>query len=428
MINKELLVEVKNRQKTFLKNLGTRACLLSSGYEKVRNSDVNHSFRQLSDFTYLTAFPEPDSIAFFDPEHESENYILFVRESDRFMELWNGFRYGVEGTLETFQADAVYSIKDLETILTDRLSKREVAFFVEGEHPLEERLRKITTLTDGEEQSRIRFDLNYQRMIKTPWELSQIRLANEISIEAHHRLMQATPKSSFEYELQAEFDYYCTKSGFPSQAYGGIFASGANACCLHYTANNQSVKFGDLVLVDAGTEVNSYASDITRTFPANGTFTDEQALFYDLTLEAMNKTIEFCEPGKDLNQMHDFCTEILAEGLIDIGLLKGSVEENIESKAIKKYFPHGTGHFLGLDVHDVRGRETVPFEEGMVFTVEPGIYIQDYDDNAPDNFKGIGIRIEDNIAITKDGHENLTPNCVKEPKDVEAMVQSGLNK
>ena len=423
-LSADFLSELQGRQKRFLNGLGSKACLVASGYEKRRNSDVFYRFRQASDFWYLTGFPEQDSLAFFDPNHESENYVLFVRESDKFRELWDGRRYGLEGGKEVFKADAVYAISEIEEVLAKRVSAETLTYFVEKGHCAEEAIKALVAEPVLESQKLVRDLLDNMRLIKSTWEVAQLREANKITSRAHQRMMRKAPTASYEYELQAEFDYVCTQAGYRTQAYSNIVASGANNCCLHYGENDDVVKSGDLVLVDAGAEVNLYAADITRTFPVSGRFTEPQKAIYQLVLDAQQAAFDAISPTATLKNLHEASTNTLTSGLIDLGIFKGSVEENVENGNIRRFYPHGTGHFLGLDVHDVGGRLPYPMQTGMAFTVEPGLYFQTYDEMAPDEFKGIGVRIEDNIVITENGFENLSLGCVKEVADVEELIQS----
>ena len=360
---------------------------------------------------------------FFDPNHESENFVMFVRERDEFRELWDGKRFGLEGAKEVFKADAVYPITEVEEVLKGRVSAESMTYFLEKGHCVEEAVKSVLAEPNLDEQKRVRDAIDNMRLIKSTWEVQQMREANKVSTRAHYRMMRKAPKSAYEYELQAEFDYVCTKAGYRTQAYGNIVAAGLNACCLHYGENSDAVKQGDLVLVDAGTEVNLYAADITRTFPASGKFSHAQRAVYQVVLDAQQAALDAINPTTSLKVLHDTATYTLASGLVDLGILKGSAEENVENGDIRRYYPHGTGHYLGLDVHDVGARQPFPFSSGMSFTVEPGLYFQSYHDEVPEEFKGIGVRIEDNIVITENGFENLSVNCVKEMADVEELIQ-----
>ncbi|MCM8526499.1 MAG: aminopeptidase P family protein [Lentisphaeraceae bacterium] len=423
MPDKSLLAELKKRRKEFLEFIDDRIVIIVSGFEKVRNNDVYHPFRQDSTFNYFTAFPEPDSVAFFDAQSDSENYILFVRERDKFMELWNGFRFGTLGALENFQPDSAYSITQLEDVLLKKLCDRKVVLLCEDAHPLEERLE---TLADGlrtvEDEEEIIQKISSMRVIKSEYELEQMRKASRISIKAHHSLMNIVSNSSFEYNLHADFIQTCMNEGAGSMAYPPIVASGANATCLHYGVNDKALDKSGLVLVDAGCEIGGYAADITRTFPANGKFSPVQKDCYELVLQAQQDVLDKVMPGESLSSLHAVAVNTLTEGLVSMGIIKVSVDEAIDKKTYTDYYPHGTGHWLGLDVHDSGPGKDAKFRPGMAFTVEPGLYFQTYNDRILEEYKGIGIRIEDNVVITENGYENLTSSCVKSVADVESKV------
>ena len=423
MPDQTLLAELKKRQKEFLEFIDDRIVIIVSGFEKVRNNDVYHPFRQDSTFNYFTAFPEPDSVALFDASSESENYLLFVRERDKFMELWNGFRFGTKGALENFKPDSAYSVSQLEEVLLKKLSDRKVVLLCEDAHPLEERLE---TLADGlrtlEDEQEIIQKISSMRVIKSEYEISCMREASRISIEAHHGLMEKVSTSSFEYNLHADFVHTCMNQGAGSMAYPPIVASGANATCLHYGVNDKALDKSGLVLVDAGCEIGGYAADITRTFPASGTFTPVQKDCYDLVLQAQLDVLEKVMPGESLSSLHSVAVNTLTEGLISMGIIKCSIDEAIDKRNYTDYYPHGTGHWLGLDVHDSGPGKDAKFEVGMAFTVEPGLYFQTYNEKILEEYKGIGIRIEDNVVVTEKGYENLTSACVKTSADVEKKV------
>ena len=422
MLDKNHLKDLKRRHSQVLKFLEDRVLIVVSGYEKVRNNDVHYDFRQDSTFNYLTGFPEPDSVALFDPDSESENYVLFVRERDRFMELWNGFRFGSEGAMEHFKPDAAYTISQLEEVLLKKLCDRKVVLLCEENHPLEDRL---LTLTEGlrrktDEEEAVKF-ISSLRCIKSEFEIECMRKASKISIDAHHSLMKIAPSSEYEYNLHADLVHSCMNRGASIMAYPPIVASGVNATCLHYNSNNTKIDRDGLILVDAGCEIGGYAADITRTFPASGKFTDIQKDCYELVLNAQNDVLAKVRPGESLGSLHTTAVDTLVDGLIGMGIIKCSHEEAIEKKAYTDYYPHGTGHWLGLDVHDTGPGKDAHFVEGMAFTVEPGLYFQTYNDRILESYKGIGIRIEDNVVVTADGYENLTANCVKEVKDIEGL-------
>ena len=425
MPDKTLLAELKNRQQELLKFADDRVVIIVSGFEKVRNNDVYHPFRQDSTFNYFTAFPEPDSVAVFDSQDESENYILFVRERDKFMELWNGFRFGTEGALENFKPDATYTVSQLEEVLLKKLADRKVVLLCEPNHTFEERLLPLTDdLRKPEDEEEVIQKIASMRVIKSAYEIDCMRQASEISIAGHHRLMENVMSASSEHHLHAEFAHNCRYAGASYMAYPPIVASGVNATCLHYGSNDKPIDKSGLVLVDAGCEIGGYAADITRTFPASGKFTEVQKSCYELVLKAQEDVLEKVMPGESLSSLHAVAINSLVEGLIDMGIIKTSLDESVEKKTYTDYYPHGTGHWLGLDVHDAGPGKEAKFKAGMAFTVEPGLYFQTYNDSLLEEYKGIGIRIEDNVIVTADGYENLTSACVKKAADVEAKVQS----
>jgi len=340
------------------------------------------------------------------------------------MELWNGFRFGTEGAKEYFNPDEAYTVSQLEEVLLKKLSGRKVVLLCEQYHPLEERLLTLTEglrLTDDEEE--IIQKISSMRLVKSEFEIDCMREASRISIDAHHKLMENASSVDHEYNLHADFIHHCTSEGAMILAYPPIVASGANATCLHYGANNQPIEKNGLVLVDAGCEIGGYAADITRTFPASGKFSNVQKMCYDLVLKAQQDVLDKVRPGESLSSLHSVAVNTLTEGLISMGIIKSSLDEAIEKRNYTDYFPHGTGHWLGLDVHDTGPGKEAKFTPGVAFAVEPGLYFQTYNDSILEEFKGVGIRIEDNIIVTEDGYENLTEACVKQAEDVEAKVQ-----
>lgn len=421
MLSAQHLQDIHKRQSEVLDFLDDKICIVVSAYEKTRNSDVNHAFRQDSNFTYLSGFPEPDTVLVFDPKGQNKSS-YFVRESDRFMELWNGFRFGIERTLTEFEPDVVYSTKKLEDILLSQLCERKVILLCEQGHPLEKRLQALTEgLTCDTAKADLLTKLGLMRSVKSPWELEQMRHANKISCKAHHASMKRALSAENECQVHAEFNYTCLNAKSHLQAYPAIVASGKNATCLHYGANNAPIERQSMILIDAGCEINGYAADITRTFPASGKFSPLQKKCYQMVLKAQIEAINAVKPGNTLDIVHQVATKSLISGMIELGILSGSIEENIEKKTYADYYPHGTGHWLGLDVHDVGPDKDTPFKPGMVITVEPGFYVQEYNEKIPVEFKGIGIRIEDNILVTEEGHENLTSSCFKNIEDIEKL-------
>ena len=423
MLETPFLEDLERRRKEILSFLGDRLLIIAGSHKKVRNNDVFHPFRQDNDFLYLTGFPEPDSVVIFDPLHESENLILFVRKRDKFKELWDGFRYGVEGAKKYFYPDEAYPLEELEMQLLNRVSDRDVILLSEEGSPHEETLY---TMTEGQcketDEAELLEKLAYMRSIKSDWEISCMRQAAMISTDAHHAVMRRALIASHEHNLHAEFTYYCHNQGAESLAYPPIVASGVNATCLHYSKNNKQIDRSGLILIDAGCEVNNYASDITRTFPASGHFSKVQRDCYEMVLRAQKAALDSIGPGMSLGEIHQVAVKSMVGDMIEIGLIRAGLDEALGKGLHADYFPHGTSHWLGMDVHDVGPDAFTKLIPGMSFTVEPGFYVQPYNEKAPEEFRGIGIRIEDNVVITKNSCEILTSNCVKEISEVEAMI------
>jgi len=382
------------------------------------------------------------------PNREQGEYILFCRDKDRSREIWEGFRQGPEGARHVYQADDAFPIDDVDDILPGLIEGRESIYFGIGKYAdfdqkLTQWLKHIKSQarTGASPPGEI-IDpdhlLSEMRLIKTADEIKTIRKAAKISAEAHCRAMRLSKPNMYEYELQAEIEYYFAKNGAPAPAYSSIVGSGANACVLHYIENNCAMRDGDLVLIDAGCEYQGYASDITRTFPVNGQFTAEQRALYDIVLEAQLAAIDACQPGRRYNEPHEISVRVITQGLKDLGLLKGSLDELIDNRAYSEFYMHRAGHWMGMDVHDVgeykvdgANSDWREFEPGMVTTIEPGIYVHADNDNVAACWRGIGIRIEDDILIRKKGPEVLTAAVPKVPSEIEALMQEskkGLNK
>lgn len=410
--------------------------LLPAAPHLLRNPDVHYPYRQESNFFYLSGFEEPESvIALQSKPNGGYRFVLFLRERNIERELWDGERYGLDRAKTVFGADETYPIGTFETKLQELLKDSERVFYRLGQDEGFDRKviagverarqsfgrsgRGVATLLDPSEA------LGEMRIKKDSEEASHLRKAGEISGLAHRTLMETTRPGMNEAEVEARVDYEFKKNGCSRNGYGSIVGGGVNACCLHYVSNNAVLKEGDLLLVDAGGEYAYYTADITRTFPVGKKFTAEQAAVYDLVLSAQKQVIALVKPDVVYETLHARCSEILCEGLIRLGHLQGDRDENLKNGELKRYFPHGTGHLLGMDVHDVglykvQGKSRV-LEPGMVFTVEPGLYYQTYDSKAPKAFRGIGIRIEDNILVTGSGHEVLTASAPKERAEIEAL-------
>jgi Xaa-Pro aminopeptidase len=401
--------------------------------ERLRNGDAFHPFRQHSDVFYLTGFVEPDTTLVLRPGAETERVVMFVRPRDPEMETWDGRRAGLEGAKERYGADAAYTTAELPTKLWELLANHEDLHFSLGIDEEMDRLigAAIAKLRKSEKRGKRppravidpRIALHELRLYKRPEELHALRKASAIASDAHIAAMKAGRPGTFEHELEAVINYTFRRAGGAGPGYSTIVGAGENATILHYTENHCAIADGDLVLVDAGCEYEHYTSDITRTWPANGTFTPAQRKVYEIVLATQKAAIAMARPGATIDQIHDFCVRSLTQGMIDLRLLTGTVDERITDQSYRKFYMHGTSHWLGLDVHDVgaytRDGKARPLEPGMVITVEPGLYVAKDATDVPAELRGIGIRIEDDVAITADGNEVLTAACPKEIVDVE---------
>lgn len=425
------------RRKRLAEKISGSALIVAANPEYIRNHDVHHSYRQDSNMYYLTGFEEPESILLFRPGMTPET-TLFVRKKNKERETWDGFRFGPEGAERDFKVDKAYPIEEFETVSQDYLKGVDSLYYrfyknaemdIRVQRVLENLSRSqgrtgygLLTVQDADEL------LGEMRVIKSESDLVNLRRACEISAEAHVELMKATRPGITERELHGLFLYETMKKGSAREGYGGIFAAGGNATTLHYVFNDQTLKSGDLMLVDAGAEYNYFTGDITRAYPVNGKFTDEQAEVYEGVLKVQKQIIEYVKPGVPFQELHDMGTSLLTDLMLSLGLLSGRKDDILKANEQKKYYPHGIGHYLGMDVHDAglyfkKGvKEPRPIEEAMVFTVEPGIYIPSDDTSAPKNYRGIGIRIEDNILVTSRGHENFTVKAPKEIADLERLI------
>ncbi|MGZ5278929.1 MAG: aminopeptidase P family protein [Pseudobdellovibrionaceae bacterium] len=415
------------------------ALIVASTPEHIRNGSVHHPFRQDSNLYYLTGFEEPDTIFVFRPGMKPES-VMFVRTKNIERETWDGFRFGPEATEGEFRIDKAYPIEEFDTIVPQLLKGVEKLYFRRHKNPhvdsqIDEALLNLKT-----SQGRTGFGLlpvydadeflGEFRLKKGDADIANMRKACELSSEAHIETMKYAKPGMTERELHGHFIYQIMKRGAAREGYGGIFAGGANATTLHYVFNDQPVKSGELLLVDAAGEYNYFTSDITRTYPINGRFNEEQAEVYEGVLKVQKDIVAMVKPGVPFQTLQDTATSMLTEVMLELGLLTGRKDDIIKSLEHKKYYPHGIGHFLGMDVHDAglyfskRGNEPRPIEENMVFTVEPGIYIPANDQGAAAEYRGIGIRIEDNIRVTGNGSENMTEKAPKEIADLEKIIGS----
>ncbi|MFM7086895.1 MAG: aminopeptidase P N-terminal domain-containing protein [Cyanobium sp.] len=423
------------RRRQFLQRLGGAAAVIPGAPLVTHHADVEHAFRQNSDFWYLTGFDEPDAVALFLPHRdEGERFVLFVPPREPRAEVWNGFRWGCEGAVERFGADLAHPRAELGERLGDYLQGADGIAFRIGRHPEVEPLVLQAWARQLDRAPRSGSAalglvapcplLHEMRLRKSHAELERLRQAARISAEAHELARQVARPGLNERQVQAVIEQHFLEQGARGPAYGSIVAGGDNACVLHYTANNAPLRDGDLLLIDAGCSLNDYYNgDITRTFPINGRFSGEQRALYELVLAAQEQAVAAVGPGQTAEGVHATAVRVLVEGLRELGLLVGEVDGILEQGAYRHLYMHRTGHWLGLDVHDVGayrlGEHPVVLEPGMVLTVEPGLYVSDrleVPEGQPaiaNRWKGIGIRIEDDVAVTDHGHENLTAAALK---------------
>ncbi|GLP99851.1 Xaa-Pro aminopeptidase [Methylophaga thalassica] len=404
-----------------------------------RNRDVDYPYRSDSNFHYLTGFDEPESVLVLIPGREHGEYILFCRERDLDKEIWDGYRAGQDGAINNFGADDSYPISDLDDILPGLLEDKEKVYYTMGNQPSFDQ-HMVSWLNHLRQASRsgkhspteiieLEHCLNELRLFKSSQEIKAMKQAAKASVQAHIRAMQFTKPGKWEYEVEAEIIHEFMKHGCRSPAYPSIVGGGENGCILHYIENNAKLKNNDLLLIDAGAEYECYAGDITRTFPVNGKFSPAQAALYQVVLDAQKAAIAAVKPGNHWNQPHEVAVEVLTQGLVDLGILKGDVAQLIEDAAYREFYMHRTGHWLGMDVHDVGdykvGGEWRLLEPGMVLTVEPGLYIRDQA-HVDKKWHFTGIRIEDDVLVTKDGCEVLTEAAPKEIDEIEALMAEAI--
>lgn len=430
--------EFKKRRKQLMQRIGKgNIALIGSASTRTRNRDVDYPFRQDSDFYYLTGFNEPEALAVFIPGREQGEYLLFCREFDEKKALWEGAHAGLEGATKHYEADDAFPIDDLNDILPGLLENKTKVFYPMGrdsdlDHNLLEWIKHIRSqsrngaVAPGELVS-LEHILHEMRLFKSTAELKLMRRAAEISAAAHSNAMQKCKPGLYEYQIEAELLYHFAQNGLRAVAYPSIVAAGKNACVLHYTENTDKIKSGDLLLIDAGAECDHYAADITRTFPISGRFTDPQKQLYQLVLDAQTAALEQIKPGVPWNLAHEASVQVLTKGLVALGLLKGKVSKLIKDEKYKQFYMHRIGHWLGMDVHDVGdykiNQEWRLLEPGMVLTVEPGLYIPTDCKTVDAKWRGIGIRIEDDVLVTTQGHEVLTSGVPKTIADIEALMQ-----
>lgn len=402
----------------------------------VRSRDTEYAFRQDSDFHYLTGFPEPDAIAVLLPGRLHGEYVLFCREKNPLEELWVGERIGIEGACERFGADDAFPLSDIDDILPGLIEGRRRVYYSMGRsRDFDAQVMAWVNTIRSKEASGAAppgdfTDLDHllheQRLFKSAAELRQLRRAGAISVAAHRRAMRQCRPGLWEYQLEAELLHEFARHGARAAAYPSIVAGGGNACTMHYTDNGGRLRRGDLVLVDAGCEFRSYAADITRTYPVGGCFSRRQRRLYEIVLAAQEAAFACLAPGRSWNDAHEASVEVITAGLIDVGLLRGNLSRLVRRGAYRSFYMHRVGHWLGLDVHDVGdyrpGGAWRELEVGMVLTVEPGLYIAPDNRDVPAAWRGIGIRIEDDVLITAQGYELLTPGLPRTPDEIEALM------
>lgn len=472
----------KRRRDEFMKLIGDDVAIIPGGTESPRNHDVLHPFRQSSDFVFLTGFEEPDAVAIFDPGHPTEQYVLLVRPKDREREIWDGHRAGTEGAIAQYGADAAYPISQLDQKIRSHVRGHRTVYFPWGARH-EDRVRaglaasNSTRVRNGLQSPELIADprpiLAEMRLFKSDAEAELLRRACDISVEGHLEAMRFAQPGMKEYQVQAAMEYVFRSHGSNRDGYPAIVASGPNACILHYTDNRRHLESGDLLLIDAGAEFGFFSSDITRTFPVNGVFTASQRAVYEVVLAAQEASLAECVLGSPLENVHDTSTRVISDGLASLGLVPTGPEETLEMGLYREFFMHGTSHWLGLDVHDagkyrIEGSSRA-LEPGMSFTVEPGVYVDSkrpeveftmlpYDEQAiaddvaefgpeeaksrrmaamadapkvthavPEEFIGIGVRIEDDVLMTTDGALNMTAGVPKLIEDVESLCSEAAS-
>ncbi|MGQ0697716.1 MAG: Xaa-Pro aminopeptidase [Panacagrimonas sp.] len=424
------------RRSEMMRRIGRNAvAIIPASDEVIRARDTHYRFRQNSDFAYLTGFQEPESIAVLAPGREDGEFVLFVRPKDKDREIWNGRRAGPDGAKRNYGANQAFTLDEFDAKLPELLAGREVLHYTLGEFPdmdariarLVRHLREVSRRGAAAPTTIVALEmtLHEMRLFKRPAEIALMRRAAEVSAQAHVLAMQATKAGRYEWQIAAEINA-AFEANDMQPGYGSIVGGGDNACILHYVENDARLKSGDLLLIDAGGELQGYTADITRTFPVNGKFSPEQKAVYEVVLEAQKAALRHMKPGVSAGKPHEAATRTLTEGMVELGLLRGAPAALIKQEKHRQFYMHGTGHWLGMDVHDV-GRYKLdgryrPFEPGMVMTVEPGLYIQPGTPGVNKKFWGIGVRIEDDVLITKTGHEVLTGGVPKTVRDIEQLM------
>lgn len=426
-----------DRRNALAARMGSGIAVLSTAPERTRNRDTLYSYRHDSHFYYLSGFTEPEAVVVV-IGGETPRSILFCREKDMEREIWDGFRYGPEAAREQFGFDDAWPIAELDARMVELIANQPVLHYAIGEdnawdtrimgwlNAVRAQVRAGKHAPD--ELMDVRSALDDMRLIKDAHEIDTLRRAGAISARAHARAMRATRPDMFEYQVEAELLHEFRAAGSQAPAYGSIVAGGANACVLHYVSNDCVLRDGDLLLIDAGCELDGYASDITRCYPVNGRFSGPQRDIYQLVLDAQRAALEQVRPGKRFIDYHDAAVKVLTQGMLDLGLLQGSLDAAIEQGSFRQFYMHRTGHWLGMDVHDAGDYKERPSADewkkltpGMVLTVEPGCYVRPAE-GVPETFWNIGVRIEDDVLVTHDGHEVYTSAAPKQVADIEALM------
>jgi len=430
--------EFPRRRKRLMDMMGDDSvAIIPTASVHIRNRDVEFPFRPDSDFYYLTGYPEPEAVAMLIPGRPNGEYILCCRERDQKMETWHGRRAGLEGAVSLYAADDAFPIEDLDEILPGLLEDREMIYYTLGNDQIFDtrvvgwvkliRDKVRAGITAPDEFISLTHILHDMRLYKSRQEIKALRQAASISAVAHKRAMQVCRPGMSEFQIEAELIHEFMQCGARYPAYPPIVGGGGNSCILHYTENQDELCDGDVLLIDAGAEYDGYASDITRTFPVNGAFSQEQRAVYDIVLAAQLAAIDQVKPGNHWNDPHDAAIDVLTEGLLHLGILKGRKRTLIKEQAYSKYFMHRTGHWLGMDVHDVGDYkvdgEWRMLEPGMVLTIEPGLYFSP-GGNLARKWWNIGVRIEDDVLVTKDGHDVLSKDLPKDAEAIEAIMAS----
>ncbi|MDO6638279.1 Xaa-Pro aminopeptidase [Pseudoalteromonas carrageenovora] len=432
--------EFKARRERLLAQMDANSvAIIPAASEVTRSRDTEYAFRQDSDFLYLTGFNESDAVLVLSNNSDIPS-TLFCLDKDKLAEIWHGRRIGFDKAKSDYLFDEAYPLSELNDKLVTMLNEKDAIYFAQGACPSFDTkvFSLLGTLRSGSRKGlkapsaikEIRGLIHEMRLFKSPSEVNIMREGCEISARGHMRAMRYSHPGATEFQLEAELHHHYAMNGAPHPAYGTIVGSGDNANILHYTQNSDVLKDGDLVLIDSGCELQGYAADITRTFPVNGQFSEPQAALYNIVLKAQEVAFEEVKPGGFMSHANKRAMQVMTQGLLDLGILTGDFDELMAKGACKEYYMHGLGHWLGLDVHDVgdykQNNVERAFEPDMVLTIEPGLYISE-DSNAPQQYKGIGIRIEDNLLITESGHENLTLSVPKTINDIEILMQSAKN-